>query len=167
MRENYTVDLQMMMMMMMGDGGGGGGHVISTRDYNRRIVVDPGRRTVEADAGVELRRLVDVAAAHGLALPYAPYWAGVSVAGLISTGAHGSSLHQKGGAVHEYVVGMRIVVPATPQEGYARVVAMAEEEGGDQEELLNAARVSLGVLGAISTVSHRISLVFDFIQYSL
>ena len=133
----------------IGSGGGSGwGHVISTRDYNRRIVVDQARRTVEVDAGVELRRLVDMAAEHGLALPYAPYWAGVSVAGLISTGAHGSSLYQKGGAVHEYVVGMRIVVPASPQEGYARVVAMAE----DSEEL-NAARVSLGVLGAISTVS--------------
>ena len=135
----------------IGSGGGSGwGHVISTRDYNRRIVVDKSRKTVEAEAGVYLRQLVDVVAEHGLALPYMPYWGGVSIAGLISTGAHGSSLFQKGGAVHEYVVALRLVIPATKAQGYARVVVL----NASKPEEFNAAKVGLGVLGAISTVSY-------------
>ena len=126
------------------------GLIISTSRYNRRIVVDKSRKTVEVDAGMNLRQLVDAIAQHGLALPYMPYWGGVSIAGLISTGAHGSSLFQKGGAVHEYVVALRLVIPATKAEGYARIVVLDES----QPEEFNAAKVGLGVLGAISTVSY-------------
>ena len=126
------------------------GLIISTSRYNRRIVVDKSRKTVEVDAGVTLEQLVDAVAEHGLALPYMPYWGGVSIAGLISTGAHGSSLFQKGGAVHEYVVALRLVIPATKAEGYARIVVLDES----QPEEFNAAKVGLGVLGAISTVSY-------------
>ena len=125
------------------------GLIISTSLYNRRIVVDKSRKTVEVDAGVYLRQLVDAVAGHGLALPYMPYWGGVSIGGLISTGAHGSSLFQKGGAVHEYVVGLRLVIPATKAQGYARVVVLNESRPHE----FNAAKVGLGVLGAISTVS--------------
>ena len=125
------------------------GLVISTSRYKNRIVVNKTRKTVEADAGVDLRELVDTVAKHGLALPYMPYWGGVSIAGVISTGAHGSSLFQRGGAVHEYVVGLRLVIPATEAEGYAHVVVLDES----RPEEFNAAKVGLGVLGAISTVS--------------
>ena len=130
--------------------GGHDGLIISTSLYNHRIVVDKSRKTVEAGAGVDLRELVDTVADHGLALPYMPYWAGVSIGGLISTGSHGSSFFQKGGAVHEYVMGMRLVIPAKEAEGYARVVVLNQSRPDE----FNAAKVGLGVLGAISTVSY-------------
>jgi FAD-dependent oxidoreductase len=128
--------------------GGDQGLVISTAQYNTRVTVDAGRRTAEAQAGVDLRQLVDAAAQHGLALPYMPYWGGVSIAGLISTGAHGSSLFHKGGAVHEYVLALRLVVPAAQADGYARVIVLNDS----RPEEFDAAKVGLGVLGAISTV---------------
>ena len=137
---------------------GDDGFIISMSRYNRRIVVDKSRNTAEVDAGIDLSQLVDAIAQHGLALPYMPYWGGVSIGGLISTGAHGSSLFQKGGAVHEYVVALRLVIPATKAEGYARVVVLDES----QPEEFNAAKVGLGVLGAISTVSLYIKASFFF-----
>ena len=91
---------------------------------------------------------MEAAAKEGLALNAMIYWSGVSAAGVISTWAHDSGLAGKGSGVYEYVVGMRLVVPAPPSEGYAKVIDLRESD-----EDLNAARLSLGVLGAISEVT--------------
>ena len=106
------------------------------------------KQTVTVDSGVGLRELVDAVEAHGLSLVAAPYWEGLSVGGLIGTGAHGSSWWGRGGAVHDHVVGVRVVVGARGNEGFAKVLSV---ESGDP--LFSAARVSLGLLGVISKVS--------------
>ncbi|EEE55207.1 hypothetical protein OsJ_03060 [Oryza sativa Japonica Group] len=65
-----------------------------------------------------------------------------------STGSHGSSWWGRGGAVHDHVVALRLVVPAGAADGWAKVVALRR---GDA--LFNAALVSLGLLGVISKVT--------------
>jgi FAD/FMN-containing dehydrogenase len=74
----------------------------------------------------------------------------VSVGGVISTGAHGSSWWGKGGAVHDHVIGLNLIVPARESEGYAKIIRI-----GAKDPLLNAAKVSLGMLGVISKVSFK------------
>lgn len=127
--------------------GGKNGLIISTKHLNRIANIDKSAMTVTVEPGLILRKLIDESAIAGLAIPYVPYWWGVTIAGLLSTGSHGSTLWDLGPAVHDYVIHLRIVTPAGPDDGYAKVRTL---KNGDPE--LNAARVSLGVLGVISQV---------------
>ncbi|GLJ35295.1 hypothetical protein SUGI_0710110 [Cryptomeria japonica] len=135
--------------------GGNSGVVISTRDYNSRIEIDVKSMTVTVDAGVGLRKLLDTLAAKELALPQSTEWDGLSLAGVISTAAHGSGLTGKGGGIHDHVVGMSIVVPVPAEQGYAKLIHLTEKD-----EEIKAARVSLGVLGAISQVTFAVEKMF-------
>lgn len=139
--------------------GSGNAMLISTAKYDSGIEIDAANSAVVVDSGVGLRQMIDKVEEAGFSLVAAPYWEGVSVGGLISTGAHGSSLWGKGGAVHDHVIGLSLVIPAKKSEGYAKIIRLEEKD-----PLLNAAKVSLGLLGVISKVSFWVPNL-DF-QYS-
>ncbi|KAL6629523.1 hypothetical protein ACP70R_029288 [Stipagrostis hirtigluma subsp. patula] len=131
-----------------GGGAGNGSTLLISTARLAGVEVDAAARTVAADAGAPLRAVIDAAEARGLSLAAAPYWEGVSVGGLVSTGSHGSSWWGRGGAVHDHVVALRLVVPAGEADGWARVLALRK---GD--ELFPAALVSLGLLGVVTKVT--------------
>ncbi|KAK4338031.1 hypothetical protein RND71_042518 [Anisodus tanguticus] len=128
---------------------------ISTERYDTNIDVNMEELTVTADGGVGLRKLIDTIENAGLSLVAATYWEGVTVAGVISTGAHGSSWWGKGGAVHDHVIGLSLIVPAHEDEGYAKIIKLTR-----QDPLFNAAKVSLGLLGIISKVTFQLEPAF-------
>ncbi|KAL5071202.1 hypothetical protein RYX36_022089 [Vicia faba] len=136
---------------------------ISTEKYDSGIQIDADNLAVTVDSGVRLGELIDQVEKNGFSLVNVPYWEGVTIGGVVSSGAHGSSWWGKGGAFHEQVLEISVVVPGSKSEGYAKILRLDEHH-----PLFNAAKVSLGVLGAISkvklSIEHRFkrSITFNF-----
>ncbi|XP_050235891.1 probable L-gulonolactone oxidase 6 [Mercurialis annua] len=132
------------------------GLLISTKYLNYIIDTDVKSMTMTVESGVTLRQIINEAARSGLALPYGPYWWGLTIGGLISTGAHGSTLWGKGSSVHDYIVRLTMVSPGQPEDGYVKIRNLDEKNNNE----LNAAKVSLGVLGVISKVTLKLQPMF-------
>ncbi|XP_030535507.1 probable L-gulonolactone oxidase 6 isoform X2 [Rhodamnia argentea] len=135
------------------------GLLVSTKYMNGIVRVDQEGMRMSVEGGVTLRQLIEEAAKAGMALPYTPYWWGLTVGGMLGTGAHGSSLWGKGSALHDHVEAMRIVSPGGPGDGYARIRTLDANTKSSHAEM-NAVKVSLGVLGVISQVTLKLQPLF-------
>jgi L-gulonolactone oxidase len=115
---------------------------ISLDDYDRMLSVDRERSRVTVQAGIRLRTLNEALAARGLGMENLGDIAYQSIAGAISTSTHGTGARYGGLATQ--VVGLDLIT------GDGSVVNCSLDE---EPEIFQAARVSLGALGVISTVT--------------
>ncbi len=118
--------------------------LVDLSGYGRVLGVDPRAQTVTVQAGTTLRRLNRALARWGLALENLGDIAYQTVAGAISTGTHGTGV--RFGGLATQVLGMRLVL------GTGQVV---ETSADTNPKLFRLARVGLGALGLISTVTLR------------
>ncbi|KAI3891109.1 hypothetical protein MKW98_007414 [Papaver atlanticum] len=137
------------------DGQKGNNMLISTLYLNRTLAINASTMTMTVESGATLKDVIEGSAKFGMALPNGPYWWGLTIGGLISTGAHGSSLWGVGSSVHDYIEQLRIITPAGRNEGYAKIRTI-----DNSHPHINAAKVSLGVLGVISQVTLRLDPMF-------
>jgi L-gulonolactone oxidase len=101
----------------------------------------PENHTVTCEPGITLEELHRALWAKGLALGTAPAPGWVTLGGALSTGSHGSGLP----SISSSMIGCRLVTAD------GEVI-----EIGENDERLDAVRLSLGMLGVMSTVTLRV-----------
>jgi sugar-1,4-lactone oxidase-like protein len=125
----------------------GEGFLVSLDAMQRVLEVDHERGCVRVQAGIRLHRLNEELAARGLALAILGSVTEQSIAGVMATGTHGSSLVH--GNIPSLAVGMRLVT------GTGEVLELDEDH-----PLLPAARVALGALGIVTEVTLKVVPAF-------
>ena len=119
-------------------------------EYARLLCYDPDASTVTVEAGMTLAALAGELARRGLALANLGDIGYQTVAGAISTGTHGTGVGLGGLATD--VVGLQLITAD------GSIVSCTPDE---EPEIFAAARVGLGALGIISTVTLRCQPAFN------
>mgnify|MGYP002634816429 FL=1 len=127
------------------------GVLVSLDRMQRVLELDAAGLRVRVQAGIRVKQLNEALAAAGLALPIVGSVVEQSVAGVLATGTHGSSLVH--GNIADSVVGMRLVT------GQGDVVELQ-----DDDPRLPAARVALGALGVVTEVTLRVVSAFQLCE---
>lgn len=112
--------------------------------FNRVLAIDPATGVVTMEAGIRLYTLCEELDRHGLAMTNLGSINEQSMAGVISTGTHGSSLRH--GLLSEDILSLKI----TLADGRTRACSAT-----DDPDLFRAALLSLGALGIITEVTFR------------
>jgi L-gulonolactone oxidase len=118
------------------------GVMVDLSAYGRVLHHDVEARTVTVQAGISLSALCDELDQRGLALENMGDIAYQSIAGATSTATHGTGWHF--GNISSRIVGMRLVA------GDGSVLECNAKENPD---LLAAARVGVGAMGIVSTIT--------------
>lgn len=112
--------------------------LIDITAYNKILSFNDTNKTITVQSGVLLKDLLEAVEAKGWCIPCLPDINTVTVGGALATGTHGTS----GKLLSEYVTQCRLILA----DGSVKEI----HEG---EELMDAVRVSLGVLGVFSTIT--------------
>jgi len=118
------------------------GHLVDMTDYGRVVAHDAAAGTVTVQAGIQLAHLCDELDRRGLALENMGDIAYQSIAGATSTATHGTGT--KFGNISSRIVGLRLVTAD------GSIVDCSADENPDVFEV---ARVGIGALGVLSTVT--------------
>ncbi|MDZ4277839.1 MAG: FAD-binding protein [Dehalococcoidia bacterium] len=118
------------------------GLLVTLDDYSAVLAADREQRTVTVQAGIRLSKLNAELDARGLALPNLGDVTYQSIAGAIATATHGTGA--KLGGIATQVVGLRLI------SGDGSIIECSPSR---EPEVFHAARVGLGALGIVSTVT--------------
>ena len=125
-------------------------HLLDLSDYGRVLEVDQERGLVTVQAGIKLTQLCAELYARGLAMEDMGDVAYQSIAGATSTGTHGTGATF--GCIPTQIRAMRLVV------GDGSVLQCSADEN---PEVFKAARVGIGALGIVSTITLQCSPAFN------
>lgn len=125
-------------------------HLISLDRYNRVLDLDTENLTVRVQAGIRLWQLQQYLTERDLTLAQIGSIMNQSIAGVMSTGTHGTGLGF--GIISTLVTEIELMTIGSDAK-----VQIHEINDHNNASLMSAARVSLGVLGVISEVRLRVA----------
>jgi L-gulonolactone oxidase len=126
------------------------GIMVDLANYGRVLSHDAERQTATVEAGIPLHRLCDELDARGLALQNMGDINQQTISGATQTATHGTGLRY--GNLATQIVGLRLVTPD------GSVLECSAEQNPD---VFDAARVGLGALGIVSTVTLQCAPAFQ------
>lgn len=135
------------------------GHIVSVDRMNQIINVTPlseGGALVEVEAGIVLRELCRELELRGLALLNLGATATQTIVGAATTGTHGTGAAI--GALATSIQAMRIV------DGNGNIITASANENAD---IFEAARVGIGAVGIITTVTLKTVPIWKMRKFSL
>lgn len=118
------------------------GVMVDLADHGRVLSHDPDRQTVTVQAGIPLHRLCDELADRGLALANMGDIDRQTISGATQTATHGTGL--RFGNLSSQILALRLITPA------GEVLDCSADQNPD---VFQAARVGLGALGVVSTLT--------------
>ena len=115
----------------------GNGEVqITLKNMNQVVNLDTEKREVTVQAGMRFNELTTYLRDYKLSAPMVTELATFTIGGMLGSGTHGSTFTQKSSMIADYVTELKLV----DGQGDLRILT---------GEMLNAARVNLGVLGVV------------------
>jgi FAD-linked oxidoreductase len=126
------------------------GRLIKLDSYNRVLSIDPEKATATVQAGITIAQLNEELDKQSLALENLGDINYQTISGAISTATHGTGVQF--GGIAAQVTGLRLIAAD------GSIVECSVEK---EPEIFNAARVGLGALGIISTVTLRCVKAFN------
>jgi xylitol oxidase len=127
--------------------------LVSLRKMNRVLAVNSSERTVTVEGGITYGELAPVLHQNGWALANLASLPHISIAGAIATATHGSG--SKNQNLSAAVCSMELI----RQDG--SVLPINQHENA---HLLSAARVHLGALGVLGSITLRVEPAYDVVQ---
>ncbi|MGB3608527.1 MAG: D-arabinono-1,4-lactone oxidase [Psychroserpens sp.] len=114
--------------------------LIDIREYNKIVYTDYYAMEVTVQSGIKLSEFLNYLEKLNWTLPCLPDINTITVGGALATGTHGTS----GKLLASYMVNCRLILAD------GKII-----EVNESDELMDALRVSLGLLGAFSTITFR------------
>jgi len=119
--------------------------LIDIKSYNKILSFNDKEQTVTLQSGVILGDFIEAVESKGWCIPCLPDINTITIGGALATGTHGTS----GKLLSEYITKCTLVLA----DGSLKEVT-------DKDELIDAVRVSLGVLGVLSTITFKCEPIY-------
>ncbi|WP_282071498.1 D-arabinono-1,4-lactone oxidase [Polaribacter atrinae] len=123
----------------------GAATLIDIRTYNKILSFNDADLTITVQSGVILGDLLEAIEEKGWCIPCLPDINTITIGGALATGTHGTS----GKLLSEYIKSCKLILA----DGSLKEVS-------DKDELIDAVRVSLGVLGVLSEITFKCEPIY-------
>lgn len=114
--------------------------LIDMTSYNKIVSYDYNKKTVTVQSGLILGDFLEAIEAVGWCIPCLPDINTITIGGALATGTHGTS----GKLLSEYMIECTLVLA----DGSIKTIT-------EEDDLMDAVRVSLGMLGVMSTITFK------------